>query len=187
MDIEVLQLCEWASINREKYDSDPVRLSHTFLVLLDSSPMTAGNALTGPIPSEIGYLSYLRELNLREWASINRVKKDSYPLLLSHTFLVLMDSSRMTDSNSLSGPIPSEIGYLWSLEVLYLREWASINRVKKDSYPVRLSHTFLVLMDSSRMTDNNLLSDPMPKWEIESLPLSICQLSKLLGEMFVVS
>jgi hypothetical protein len=74
---------------------------------------------------------------------MNRVKKDSHPVQLSHTFLVLLDSSRMTDNNGLTGPIPSEIGNLASLEILYFGEWALVNRVKKDSHPVQLPHTFL--------------------------------------------
>jgi hypothetical protein len=39
------------------------------------------------------------------------------------------------------------------------------------------------------MTDNNTLTDPMPKAEIDSLDLlkpGSCTLGKLLGEMFVV-
>jgi hypothetical protein len=52
-----------------------------------------------------------------------------------------------------------------------------------------LPHTFLVLLDASRMTDNNALTDPMPTEEIESLnglSGNTCKLSKLLGEMFIV-
>jgi hypothetical protein len=38
------------------------------------------------------------------------------------------------------------------------------------------------------MADNNLLTDPMPTAEIESLSsLSICKLSKLFGDSFVAS
>jgi hypothetical protein len=106
--------------------------------------MTGYNLLTGPIPFEIGELASLEQLMLFEWASVNGVKKDSRPVRLSHTFLVLLDSSRMTAGNDLTGPILSEIIYLWRLVVLDLREWASIKCVNKDSHPVRLSHTFLV-------------------------------------------
>jgi fumarate reductase subunit D len=157
-----LYLCEWASINRVKNDSHPVRLSHIFFPLLDSFRMTDENDLTGPFPSEIGNLSVLQDLYLGEWASINRVKRDSPPVRLSHTFLALLDSSRMTDKNELTGPIPSEIGNLSALQVLVLGEWASMNRVKNDSHPVRLSHTFLVLLDSFRMTEFNALTGPIP-------------------------
>jgi hypothetical protein len=149
--------------------------------------MTGYNLLTGPISFDIGELSALEQLMLCEWASVNGVKKDSHPVRLSHTFLVLLDSSRMTAHNLLTGPIPFDIGGLSALEELMLCEWASVNGVKKDSHPVRLSHTFLVLLDSSRMTANNELTDPMPKDEIESLPLTDCELSKLFGEMFVAS
>jgi hypothetical protein len=93
----------------------------------------------------------------------------------------------MTEYNLLTGPIPFDIGELSALEQLMLCEWASVNGVKKDSHPVRLSHIFLVLLDSSQMTANNELTDPMPKDEIESLPLTVCKLSKLFGEMFVAS
>jgi hypothetical protein len=125
--------------------------------------MTDQNELTGPIPTEIGNLSALQELWSSEWTFINRVKNDSHPVRLSHTFLVLLDSSRMTDNNLLTGPRPSEIGNLSALlQQLVLGEWASMNRVKKDSHPVQLSHTFLVLLDSSRMTDNNGLTGPIP-------------------------
>jgi hypothetical protein len=94
----------------------------------------------------------------------------------------------MTGNNELTGPIPSEIGNLSALDYLYLSKWAFMNRVKNDSRPVRLSHTFLVLLDTSRMTDNNALTDPMPTAEIENLDtINYCQLSKLLGEMLVVS
>jgi hypothetical protein len=64
---------------------------------------------------------------------------------------------------------------------------ASINRAKNDSHYFRLSHTFLVLLDSSQMTDNNALTDPIPKAEIESLPLDICDLSKFFGEISIAS
>jgi hypothetical protein len=105
--------------------------------------MTEHNLLTGPIPFQIGKLLALEHLDLGKWASINGVKKDSHPVRLSHTFLVLLDSSRMTADNEFTGPIPSEINYLWRLVVLDLREWAFIKCVNKDSHPVRLSHTFL--------------------------------------------
>jgi hypothetical protein len=185
--LQDLFLGEWASINRVENDYHSVRLSHTFLVLPYSSRMTVDNALTGPIPSEIGNLSALTLLVLRKLASINRVKNDSHYVRLSHTFLVLPDSSRMTGDNALTGSIPTEIGNLSELLDLHLCEWASMNRAKNDSHPVRLSHTFLVLLDSSRMTGSNLLTDPMPTEEIESLPLNYCELSKLLVEMFDVS
>jgi hypothetical protein len=71
-------------MNRVKSDSHPVRFSHTFLVLLVSSRMIVGNALTDPIPSEVGNLSALGWLHLCEWASINRVKNDSLRAQLSH-------------------------------------------------------------------------------------------------------
>jgi hypothetical protein len=128
--VERLDLCEWAFINQAKKDYHTVRISHTFLVLLDSSRMTAYNALTGPIPSEIGNFIALEYLNLRKWAFINRLKKDYLPVPLSHAFLVLLDSSRMTDNNALTGPIPSAIGNLSVLQELTLSEWASINCVK---------------------------------------------------------
>jgi hypothetical protein len=160
--LRYLILCEWASMNRVKNDSHYVRLSHTFLVLLDSPRMIASNALPGPIPTEIGNLLVLRYLQLCEWASINGVKKEFHFVRLSHTFLVLLDSSRMTDNNELTGPIPTEIGNLSEIEYLYLREWASINGMKKELHPVRLSHTFLILLDSSRMTDYNELTGPIP-------------------------
>jgi hypothetical protein len=120
---------------------------------------------------------------------MNRVDNDSPPVRLSHTFLVLLDSSQMTDDNELTGPIPSEIGNLSVLNVLYLCEWASMNRADNDSPPVRLSHTFLVLLNSSRMTDKNALTDPMPKAEIEGLDQLggvLCRLGKSFREMFLV-
>jgi hypothetical protein len=186
--LDNLFLCEWASINHVEKKCQPVRLSHTFLALLDSSRMTDHNALTGPIPSEIGNASALIYLYSCEWATMNCVKKKFHPVRLSHTILVLLDFSRMTANNDLTGPIPSEIGNLSALEYLYLCECASMNRVKKKFYPVRLSHTFLVLLDSSRTTDNNTLTDPMPHAEIASLPLQDCilSLSKLFGEMFII-
>jgi hypothetical protein len=148
-----------------------------------------GNNLSGSLPTEIGFLTTISNLYLCEWASMNnRVKIDSHPVRLSYTFLVLLVSCRMTAGNALTGPIPSEIGNLSALDDLFLGKWAFMNRVKNDSHPVRLSHTFLVLLDSSRMTDNNLLTDPMPTAEIESIPMLLfCILSKLLGKMFVVS
>jgi predicted protein tyrosine phosphatase len=182
-----LELCEWASINRAKNDSHSVRLSHTFLVLLDSSRMTDGNTLTGLIPSEIGTLSLLYYLELCEWASVNLVKNDAHSVRLAHTFLVLLDSSRITASNALTGTIPTEIGFLTRLHRLLLREWPSIYHVKNDSHSVRMSHTLLVLLDSSRLTDVNELTDPMPTEEIESLPLRECYLSKSIGEMSIAS
>jgi hypothetical protein len=43
--------------------------------------------------------------------------------------------------------------------------------MKKKVHPAGLPHTFLVLLDSSKMTDYyNALTDPMPKAEIESHP-----------------
>jgi hypothetical protein len=124
-----------------------------------------GSMLTGTIPSQIGYLSNLVVLDLSEWASINRVKKNSHPVRLSHTFLVLLDSCRMTGGHELTGPIPVELGGLGALDQLMLCEWASVNGVKKDSHPVRLSHTFLVLLDSSRMTAANKLTGPIPWYD----------------------
>jgi hypothetical protein len=141
--IRTLNFREWPSINSVKKEFHPVLLSHTFLVLLDSSRMTGDNALTGPIPTEIGNLSALKYLYLREWASINGVKKEFSSVRLSHTFLVLLDSSPMTDNNELTGPIPTEIGNLSEIEYLYLREWVSISGVKKEFHPVLLPHTFL--------------------------------------------
>jgi hypothetical protein len=111
-------------MNRVTDDSHPVRFSHIVLALLDSSRMTDRNALTGPIPSEIGNLLALKDLELCEWASVDRVKNDSHSVPLSHTFLVLLDSSRMTGCNALTGPIPSEIGNVSALKFLVLCEWA---------------------------------------------------------------
>jgi hypothetical protein len=157
MALRHLDLSEWAFINRVKKVSHPDRLSHTFLVLLDSSRMKDTNGLAGPIPSEIGILPAIKYLYLSEWASINRMTKDSHPVRLSHSFLVLLDASRMTENNALTGPIPSEIGHLSTLTNLSLSEWTFINRVKKDSHPVRLSHTFLALLvfvDNNELTGN---------------------------------
>jgi hypothetical protein len=147
--LQKFELCEWAFINDVKQKCHPVQSSHTFLVLLDSSQMTAINAFTGLIPTEIGNVSALRDLSLGECASTNRVKKEFHPVQLSHTFLALLYSSRMTDNNALTGPIPTEIGNLSALEALRLCEWAFINDVKKDSRPAQLSHTFLALLGSS--------------------------------------
>jgi hypothetical protein len=169
--------------NRVKNDSPPVQISHTFLVLLDSSRITARNDLTGPIPSEIGNLAALQELWLCEWTFIDRVKNDSPPVRLSHTFLVLLDSSRLTAENELTGPIPSEIGHLEALQKLFLCEWTFIDRVKNDSPPIRLSHTFLVLLGSSRMTVRNELTGSIPQGVGK---ISMCRLSKSFGEMFFV-
>jgi hypothetical protein len=108
--------------------------------------MTDNNALTGPIPSEIANLSELIVLYLCEWAFIKCVKDGSHPVRLSHTFLALLDSSTMTVDNDLTGPIPSEIGNIKALYGLYLCEWTSIDGVKNGSRPVRLSHTFLVML-----------------------------------------
>jgi hypothetical protein len=93
--------------------------------------MTAYNALTGPVPNEIGNMSALRGLYLCESAFISRVKKDSHPVRLSHTFLVLLEHSRMTDNNALTGSIPKKIGNISALSSLYLGEWAFMSRVKK--------------------------------------------------------
>jgi hypothetical protein len=107
------------------------------------------NNLSGSLPTEIGFLTTIKSLYFCEWPSINGVKKEFHPVLLSHTFLVLLDSSRIAagirgnNGNELNGPIPTEIGNLSALEALILCEWASINRVNKDPDPVRLSHTFL--------------------------------------------
>ena len=62
---------------------------------------------------------------------INRVKKDYHPVRLSHTVLVLLDSSRMTGLNKLTGPIPTKIGNLAALQDLYLCEWASSTAWRK--------------------------------------------------------
>jgi hypothetical protein len=111
--------------------------------------MTGYNALTGTIPTEIGNMSAHVNLDFCEWAFINRVKKDSHPVRLSYTFLLhLDDSSRMTGSNALTGTIPTEIGNMLALVDLDLGEWAFVNCVQTDSHPMRLSHTFLVLLDS---------------------------------------
>jgi hypothetical protein len=160
--LEIFNLCEWAFINSVKQKCDPVRSSHTFLFLLDASRMTADNALTGLIPTEIGKISVLQDLSLGECASMNRVKKDFHPVRLSHSFLAMLDSPRMTDQNTITGPIPTEIGNLSALIYLRLCEWAFIHGVKKDSRPIRLSHTFLALLDSSQTTDNNALTGPIP-------------------------
>jgi hypothetical protein len=133
--LRYLQLGEWACINRVKNDSHSVRLSHTFLVLLDSySRMTDENELTGPIPTEIGNCSSLIHVYLREWACINRAKNDSPPVQLSHNFLVLLDSSRTTEGIALTGPIPNGIGNFSGLKDLWLCKWVSINRVKNNSH-----------------------------------------------------
>jgi hypothetical protein len=92
----------------------------------------------------------------------------------------------MTANTALFGPIPSEIGKLLKLQYLYLCEWASINGAKKEFHPVRLSHTFLVPLASSRMTDNNSLSGFIPA-ELGNLELIACQLGKSLAAMFVAS
>jgi hypothetical protein len=84
--------------------------------------MTDNNTLTGPIPSEIGNISELENLYLCEWASINRVEKRVFLSDFLILFLNLLDSSRMTDKNALTGLIPSEIGNLWPLQVLSLCE-----------------------------------------------------------------
>jgi hypothetical protein len=119
--------------------------------------MTEKNDLNGSIPTEIGNLSELEFWYMCEWAFLNCLKNDSHPVRLSYTFLVLLDSSRMTGGNDLIGPIPSEIGNLSKLYVLSLCDWAFINRVMNDSHPVKLSHTFLVLLDSFPPNDS-------PQW-----------------------
>jgi hypothetical protein len=125
--------------------------------------MTVYNALTGRIPSEIGNASALQHLFLGEWASIEHVKKMFNPVQLSHTFPLLLHSFRMTAQNVLTGPIPSEVGKASTLQYLTMCEWASINRVTKKCLPVRMSHTFLVLLNfSSRMIDGNALTGPIP-------------------------
>ena len=84
------------------------------------------NACTGSLPTKIGFLTSLQSLDLCEWASsAARVKKDSRPVQLSHTVLVLLDSSQMTAENALTGPMPTEIGNLSALQTVLLCELAS--------------------------------------------------------------
>jgi hypothetical protein len=98
-------------------NSSPFWQSFCFLL----SQMTGSNELSGPIPPEIGQLTYLEELNLRTWTQMTDYNALSGPMPFWQSFCFLL--SQMTGSNELSGPIPPEIGQLTYLQYLDFSTW----------------------------------------------------------------
>jgi hypothetical protein len=90
-----------------------------------------GNQLTGPIPSELGRLTILEQFYLCEFATVFRSDLDTIILLGSASQFI--SSTVVVDDNALTGPIPSELGRLTTLEQFYLCKFATVSSSELDT------------------------------------------------------
>ena len=108
------------------------------------------NELTGPIPSEIGYLTNLTYLDLR----YNQLTGSIPPELGNLTNLTLLDLR----NNELTGSIPSEIGNLTNLTILKLE-----NNQLTGEIPESICDLDLKFWNSINFNvNNNQLCPPYP-------------------------
>lgn len=87
--------------------------------MLCFSIFAGGNKLTGEIPSELGLLTSLEELELGH----NNINGNIPTELGSISRLQLIQ----LDNNNLPGSIPTEFGFLSSLEVIVIGKHSMIN------------------------------------------------------------
>jgi hypothetical protein len=80
--------------------------------------LTDDNSLTGTIPSQIGLMKVLHGLNLREYI-LFLLTLQYYKILTRYHFISFL----LTDDNSVTGTIPSQIGLMKGLKTLNLSEY----------------------------------------------------------------
>ena len=127
------------------------------------------NGLTGPIPSELGSLRYLRLLNLGSNVFDGRI-----PSTLGR----LEHLTRLNlENNALSGPIPQHLGNLGVLEDLYLAHNGLSGPI-----PKKLSNLTNL---TTLMLRGNLVTGPIPKElsRMTSLRFLLLDDNKLTGSI----
>ena len=121
----------------------------TFLVL-GGNNYTSGESLTGSIPPEIGNLTNVRYLELKN----NQLTGSIPPEIGNLTNLEILN----LDNNQLTGSIPSEIGNLTKLEYLFLNDNQLIGNI-----PSEVCNLFIWWGRTSEFNiSNNQLCPPYP-------------------------
>jgi hypothetical protein len=154
--LRALYLCKFATISSSGLDT--IRLLASFLQFISSTLVVAINQLTGPIPTELGRLTGLEYLGLGKFATISSSELVTIRLLAS--FLQFISSTLVVDENQLTGPIPSELGRLTSLEYLSIGKFATISR--SELVTIRLLASFLQFISYTVVVGDNQLTGPIP-------------------------
>jgi hypothetical protein len=99
-----------------------------------------GTGLNGQLPTELGLLTGLQQIELRKFATVSSSELDTIILLGSISQLI--SSTVVVGSNNLTGPLPSELGRLTTLQTLLLCKFATASSSDLDTIALlgSLSH-----------------------------------------------
>jgi hypothetical protein len=128
--LQFLDLCKFAIVASSELDKIILWDFYLTIYLL-YTVVVDSNQLTGPIPSELGLLTSLRSLRLRKFAIVASSELDK--TIAGISLLQFISSTVVVDYNDLTGPIPSAMGGLTSLEDLSLGKFAIVASSELDT------------------------------------------------------